>query len=69
MTGSPAAIAKLMAEGALRFAQPADVAKAEMSGKSKNDLPDSAFAYIESGGKKDDEGKTTPRRSAPLPDP
>jgi HK97 family phage prohead protease len=26
-----------------------------------NDLPDSAFASIESGGKKDSEGKTTPR--------
>ena len=38
-----------------------DVAKADMSAKSLNDLPDSAFAYIESGGEKDDEGKTTPR--------
>jgi hypothetical protein len=28
---------------------------------SHNELPDSAFACIESGGKKDDEGKTTPR--------
>ncbi|WP_304459002.1 hypothetical protein [Alicyclobacillus sendaiensis] len=32
-----------------------------------NDLPDSAFAYIEPGGKKDDEGKTTPRSLRHLP--
>jgi len=38
-----------------------DVGKAEESGKTQNDLPDSAFAHIESGGKKDDEGKTIPR--------
>jgi hypothetical protein len=29
--------------------------------KEQNDLPDSSFAYIEPGGKKDSEGKTTPR--------
>ncbi len=35
-----------------------------------NDLPDSAFAYIEPGGSKDSEGKTTPRelRHFPLHD-
>lgn len=32
-----------------------------------NDLPDSAFAFIEPGGKKDDEGKTTPRSLRHLP--
>jgi len=32
-----------------------------------NDLPDSAFLYIESGGKKDEEGKTTPRSLRHLP--
>jgi hypothetical protein len=53
MTGSPAAIAALI--------HSASVAKAEMSSKSQNDLPDSAFAHIESGGKKDASGKTTPR--------
>ena len=31
------------------------------TGKYINDLPDSAFLYIESGGEKDDQGKTTPR--------
>jgi phage head maturation protease len=34
---------------------------AEMTAKAINDLPDSAFAYIEAGGTKDSEGKTVPR--------
>ena len=43
---------------------------AKMSSKQKNDLPDSDFAYIQPGGKKDSEGKTTPRslRHLPIPD-
>lgn len=32
-----------------------------------NDLPDSAFAYIEPGGSKDDQGKTVPRTLRHLP--
>jgi len=32
-----------------------------------NDLPDSAFLYIEPGGKKDEEGKTVPRSLRHLP--
>ena len=40
---------------------------AKMTSKQKNDLPDSDFAYIEPGGKKDDEGKTTPRSLRHLP--
>ena len=32
-----------------------------------NDLPDSAFLYIEPGGKKDDEGKTVPRSLRHFP--
>jgi hypothetical protein len=44
-----------------------DVIKADLSGKEINDLPDSAFAYIEDGGKKDDEGKTTPRKLRHFP--
>jgi phage I-like protein len=32
-----------------------------------NDLPDSAFAYIESGGEKDEDGKTVPRALRNLP--
>src|SRR5215831_7370826 len=34
---------------------------------SVNDLPDSCFLYIESGGKKDSDGKTTPRSLRHLP--
>jgi uncharacterized protein len=41
--------------------------RAEMTAKSINDLPDSAFAYIEPGGKKDDQGKTTPRSKRHFP--
>lgn len=37
------------------------------STKYKNDLPDSAFMYIEPGGKKDSEGKTTPRSLRHFP--
>ena len=33
----------------------------------QNDLPDSSFCYIEPGGKKDSEGKTTPRSLRHLP--
>jgi hypothetical protein len=32
-----------------------------------NDLPDSSFAYIEDGGEKDSDGKTTPRSKRHLP--
>jgi hypothetical protein len=66
MTGSPAAIAKLIHDAAQK-APADDVAKAELSGKSKNDLPDSAFAYIEPGGTKDADGKTTPRSLRHFP--
>lgn len=44
-----------------------DVEKAEMSTGEINDLPDSAFAHIEPGGTKDDEGKTTPRKLRHYP--
>ena len=40
---------------------------AKISTKSKNDLPDSDFAYIQPGGKKDASGKTTPRSLRHLP--
>ena len=43
------------------------MSKAELSTKKINDLPDSAFAYVEAGGKKDDEGKTTPRSLRHFP--
>ena len=41
--------------------------RAEMTAKSINDLPDSDFAFIEPGGEKDDEGKTTPRAKRHFP--
>jgi len=43
------------------------VSKAEWTSGYINDLPDSAFAYIESGGDKDSEGKTTPRSLRHFP--
>ncbi len=46
------------------------LAKAEVSTADINDLPDSDFAYIEPGGKKDEQGKTVPRslRHFPIQD-
>lgn len=41
--------------------------KAAMSSADQNDLPDSAFAHIEAGGKKDADGKTTPRSLRHFP--
>jgi len=38
-----------------------------MSSAAINDLPDSAFAYIEPGGTKDEQGKTTPRSLRHFP--
>ena len=61
MTGSPGAIAKLIHEAAIRGKTAKKVIKAELSAKELNDLPDSAFAYIEPGGHKDEGGKTVPR--------
>jgi len=40
---------------------------AEMTAAAINDLPDSAFAYIEPGGEKDDQGKTVPRSKRHFP--
>ena len=40
---------------------------AEISTADQNDLPDSAFAYIEPGGTKDASGKTTPRSLRHFP--
>lgn len=40
---------------------------AEWSTAEINDLPDSSFAYVESGGTKDKDGKTTPRSKRHLP--
>ena len=41
--------------------------KAVWTARYINDLPDSAFLYIEAGGKKDEEGKTVPRSLRHFP--
>jgi hypothetical protein len=41
--------------------------KAKLTRASINNLPDSAFAFIEAGGKKDKEGKTAPRSLRHFP--
>jgi hypothetical protein len=41
--------------------------RAEMSAAEVNDLPDSAFAYIEPGGRLDETGRTTPRSLRHFP--
>jgi hypothetical protein len=43
------------------------MAMAKWTAKYINNLADSAFLYIEPGGKKDEEGKTTPRRLRHFP--
>lgn len=40
---------------------------AQMTSASVNDLPDSAFAYIEPGGTKDSDGRTMPRSKRHFP--
>jgi hypothetical protein len=45
--------------------EPAD--KATWTAAAINDLPDSAFLYIEPGGKKDEDGKTVPRSLRHFP--
>jgi hypothetical protein len=49
------------------FSQHKDAADAMWETAKINDLPDSCFAYIEGGGKKDEEGKTVPRSLRHLP--
>ena len=41
--------------------------RAVMTTQSINDLPDSDFAYIESGGSKDASGRTVPRELRHFP--
>lgn len=45
----------------------APVTKASWTSAYINDLPDGSFLYIEGGGKKDEEGKTTPRSLRHFP--
>lgn len=51
----------------LPLPSPATMNRAVWSTAYQNDLPDSSFAYIEPGGTKDKEGKTTPRSKRHLP--
>ena len=51
----------------VQIQEDAESYKAAMSNASINDLPDSDFAYIEPGGKKDEVGKTTPRSLRHFP--
>lgn len=69
VTASPAAMAALIHGASVRKSEnaEADLEKAEASTRSMNDRPDSDFAYVESGGKKDDEGKTVPRSLRHFP--
>jgi hypothetical protein len=45
----------------------AGIQEAEWDTEYINNLPDECFAYIESGGEKDEQGKTTPRSLRHLP--
>lgn len=47
--------------------EPEEGDKATWSGAMVNNLPDSSFLFIESGGEKDEEGKTKPRSLRHLP--
>jgi hypothetical protein len=49
------------------YANVPEASRAQMAAASINDLPDSMFAYIESGGKKDEQGKTVPRSLRHFP--
>jgi len=53
--------------GAPLVREAAAYAEGTIGGVAINDLPDSSFAYIEPGGKKDEEGKTVPRSLRHFP--
>jgi hypothetical protein len=56
-----------MEKGVLATLSNLGLRKKEESTADINDLPDSDFAYIEPGGKKDEQGKTVPRSLRHLP--
>jgi hypothetical protein len=64
-----AAVEKLGGELAkkIREISGGDASKEKWAAAYMNDLPDSAFLFIESGGSKDSEGKTAPRSLRHLP--
>lgn len=59
--------AREVAERALKILGEVELTEAVWTTKYVNDLPDSCFALILPGGKKDDEGKTVPRSLRKLP--
>jgi phage head maturation protease len=61
----PSAAAAKTQQAALYANEPE--ARAQLKAASINDLPDSAFAYIEPGGKKDAAGRTMPRSKRHFP--
>jgi hypothetical protein len=58
---------KLVQDGVKEGLKEAGVTEAEWDTNYINNLPDDCFAYIEAGGQKDDQGKTTPRSLRHLP--
>jgi hypothetical protein len=50
-----------------KMSEKEELKEAEWTTAYINDLPDDAFAYIEPGGKKDEQGKTVPRSLRHLP--
>lgn len=61
-----AAAAKHFEMAGLKADWPAEV-KAEWTARYQNDLPDASFAFVEPGGEKDEDGKTTPRSLRHFP--
>ena len=60
-------IKKLVDEKVKEALKEAGVTEAEWDTEYINNLPDDAFAYIEAGGEKDEQGKTVPRSLRHLP--
>lgn len=65
--GATFLLVKALADPAVQVEIEDAVAKAEESTAAQNDLPDADFAYIEPGGSKDADGKTTPRSKRHFP--
>lgn len=66
-SGAPAVDGPQGAVNKVASADEADVERAMISAADMNNLPDSAFAYIEPGGTKDSGGKTVPRSKRHFP--
>jgi len=70
-TGEPLGEHDTQAEAAAQvralYANEPEAGKVTWTARYVNDLPDGSFLYVESGGDKDDEGKTTPRSLRHFP--